>query len=217
MPEEPRAALDRNPAHQVVLRLEHVLRARTPVEASVGVEGARRAAVALILRADDAGALALLMIQRAAYAGDPWSGHIALPGGREETGDASLAATAIRETREETAIDLARDGRIIGRLDDVQPRTAVLPRIIITPFVAVLAASAPPPLSLSPEVADAFWVPVAALCDPRTATEVTLDLPGGPRRVRCFQHGGHTIWGLTERILDQFLELLQTGSPRSRG
>lgn len=211
MPDEPRAATDRIPAHQMVLRLEHVLRARTPVEETPVVEGARRAAVALILRASDADALELLLIQRAAYAGDPWSGHIALPGGREEPGDPSLVDTAIRETREETAIDLAHEGRLIGRLDDVQPRTVVLPRIIITPFVAVLAASAPPPLSLSPEVADAFWVPVATLCDPRTATEVTLDLPGGPRRVRCFLHGGHTIWGLTERILNQFLELLRLG------
>ncbi len=216
MPEDPRAALDRTSAYQIVLRLEHALRARTPLEALPAMEGARRAAVALILRADNAGTLELLLIQRAAYAGDPWSGHVALPGGREEPGDASLADTAVRETREETAIDLARDGRIIGRLDDVQPRTVVLPRIIITPFVAVLATSAAPPLVLSPEVAEAFWVPVATLCDPRTATEVTLDLPGGPRRVQCFQHGGHTIWGLTERILSQFVELVQSGFPLSR-
>jgi 8-oxo-dGTP pyrophosphatase MutT (NUDIX family) len=217
MGEEPRAALDRVLAHQVVRRLECALTARTPVRAPLGEETVRRAAVALILRAGDADALELLLIRRAAYAGDPWSGPIALPGGREEPGDASLAATAMRETCEETAIDLARDGRIIGQLDDVQPRTAVLPRIIITPFVAVLGAPARPSLTLSPEVADAFWVPLAVLRAPHAATEVVLDLAGGPRRVRCFQYGGHIIWGLTERILRQFLELVASSDDGGNG
>jgi 8-oxo-dGTP pyrophosphatase MutT (NUDIX family) len=209
MPDESRAALDRALAHPLVSRIERALSVRQPVRSSMGDEGARRAAVALVLRPDDAGALDLLMIRRATYAGDPWSGHIALPGGRQEPGDTSLEVTAIRETREETAIDLARGGRVVGQLDDVQPGTVVLPRIVITPFVAVLGAPTPPLLLLSPEVADAFWVPVAALRDPATAREVVLDLTGGPRRVRSYQYGGHTIWGLTERILSQFLELVR--------
>ncbi|HWG54290.1 MAG TPA: CoA pyrophosphatase [Gemmatimonadaceae bacterium] len=189
----------------LIARLSRSLHVRKPREVVLG-DGYRRAAVALVLTRCDKGAPALLMIKRAAFETDPWSGHIALPGGRQEARDASLQATAIRETREETAIDLARDGRIIGRLDDLQPMTTVLPRIIIAPFVAILRATLP--VSLSEEVADAFWVPVADLLDPAASREIVLDLTGGPRRVPSIQHGGHVIWGLTERILRQFLSLL---------
>jgi 8-oxo-dGTP pyrophosphatase MutT (NUDIX family) len=74
----------------------------------------RRAAVALLVRLDETRVPAvpqLLMIKRATFEGDPWSGHIALPGGRREPADATLERTVVRETWEETAIDLERDGR----------------------------------------------------------------------------------------------------------
>ncbi len=77
---------------------------------------------------------------------------------------------------------------------------------MITPYVAVVSAdvSAQP----GPEVAEAFWVPVAALQDPQASREIVLELTGGPRRVSSFQHGSYTIWGLTERILRDFFEHL---------
>ena len=193
-------------AQPVVARLARSLGDRVPVEIA-DEEGMRRAAVALILHLGEANEPELLMIKRAVYDGDPWSGHIALPGGRREPGDLSLEETAIRETREETAIDLARDGRVIGRLDDVLPLSAPLPSIAIAPFVSVHGALSE--LRLSCEVAEAFWVPISALRDPRASREVVLDLTGGPRRTPSFQHRGHIIWGLTERILRQFLDLLE--------
>ncbi|MDQ3697717.1 MAG: CoA pyrophosphatase [Gemmatimonadota bacterium] len=177
---------------------------------------ARRAAVALILRLLDAGELELLMIERAVYAGDPWSGQVAFPGGRQEPDDASLEETAMRETREETAIDLATRGVILGRLDELEPRmpvhsnlfpsSSLPPTIVITPFVAV--ADDDVAIVTSPEVAQAFWVSVAALRDPAAAREVELVVRGVPRRVAGYQYGGHVIWGLTERILRQFLVML---------
>ncbi|MDQ6887438.1 MAG: CoA pyrophosphatase [Gemmatimonadota bacterium] len=169
-------------------------------------EPARRAAVALILRDTQRGDLELLLIKRALYEGDPWSGHIALPGGRSEPGDASLEQTAIRETREEIGIDLATTGRMLGALDDLQPRTPVLPPIVITPFVASVVGH--PALSLSSEVAEAFWVPVVLLQDPAVSREVWIRLSGGDRQVPSFQLSEHIVWGLTERILRQFLELV---------
>jgi 8-oxo-dGTP pyrophosphatase MutT (NUDIX family) len=191
--------------HPQLQHLARVLRERRPVQVELE-EPLRRAAVALILRGRGQGALELLMIKRAAFEGDPWSGHIALPGGRQESGDASLEGTAIRETWEETGINLARDGCVIGQLDDLQPRTPRLPRLAITPFVAVLGRDVP--IVLSSEVAEAFWVPLSALQDPNASREIVLELTGGPRTVPCFQHEGYTIWGLTERILRQFLALL---------
>ena len=198
----PPAALGPVLAHPQVRRLARSLGER-PGKRLALPEPPRRAAVALILRLGDAVALELLLIKRAVFAGDPWSGHVALPGGRREPGDPTLEATAVRETREETAIDLRARGRILGSLDELEPRTPVLPPIAITPFVAV--AERHVEVVLSPEVALAFWVPVAALQDPRAWREVELQLTGGARRVPSFGYGEHTIWGLTERILRDFL------------
>jgi 8-oxo-dGTP pyrophosphatase MutT (NUDIX family) len=191
--------------HPLLHRLTRALRERRPAQLQLE-EALRRAAVALILRANREGVLELLMIKRAAFEGDPWSGHVALPGGRQEPGDASLESTAIRETWEETGIDLARDGCVIGQLDDLEPRTPRLPPLVITPFVAVLGHDVP--IVLSPEVDEAFWVPLSALQDPNASREIVLELTGGPRTVPSFQHEGYTIWGLTERILRQFIALL---------
>src|ERR687886_382936 len=140
-------------SHPVIQRIARALRERRPVQLELE-EPLRRAAVALILRAGEQGVIELLMIKRAAFEGDPWSGHIALPGGRQEPGDASLQDTAIRETWEETGIDLARDGCVIGQLDDLQPRTPRLPPLVITPFVGVLGRDVP--IVPNPEVAEAF-------------------------------------------------------------
>ncbi len=193
-------------ASLLVSRLAERLRRRTPKGIDLGTDG-RRAAVALVLRARKLEEVELLMIKRATYAGDPWSGHFALPGGRQEPGE-TIEQTAVRETLEETALDLSHSGAILGRLDDVEPRTVALPRLVITPFVGVAAGDGS--LTLSDEVAEAFWIPVDALRAPDATREVVLELTGGPRRVPAFQHPGGTIWGLTERILRQFLALTST-------
>jgi 8-oxo-dGTP pyrophosphatase MutT (NUDIX family) len=185
-------------------RIALALRAHEPQRVALA-PGERRAAVALILREAPARELEMLLIKRATWEGDPWSGHVALPGGRQEHGDDSLAATAIRETREETGIDLGAHGRLMGELDELHPRTPVLPPIIISPFVFALGGEAH--VVTSPEVAEAFWVPVEALRAPGVAREIELQLATGARRVQSLHHGEHVIWGLTERILRQFLSL----------
>jgi 8-oxo-dGTP pyrophosphatase MutT (NUDIX family) len=196
--------IERVLGHPMVQRVTRALAQRVPHSLEPDA-AARRAAVALILRLGDEGLLQLLMIRRAVYEGDPWSGHIALPGGREEPFDRSLEETAVRETREETSLDIARDGELFGRLDDLGPHSAPLPPIAITPFL--VAYGAPGIVKLSDEVAEAFWVPVDALRDPRASREIVLELTGGPRRVSSFEHEGRIIWGLTERILRQFIAL----------
>ena len=124
-----------------------------------------------------------------------------------EPGDHDLERTAIRETWEETGVDLARDGRILGALDDLSPRSQVLPSIIIRPFVAVVK----PEIEIvqSSEVAEAFWVPVSALRE-RAAWGMGLVhvRDHGELEVAVFRHGPYTVWGLTERVLRQFLDYL---------
>jgi 8-oxo-dGTP pyrophosphatase MutT (NUDIX family) len=163
-----------------------------------------RAAVALILRSAGAG-LEILLIKRAEREGDPWSGHVALPGGREEPTDRSLEETAIRETREETGLDLVGSGEILGPLDDLAPRS--LPRaILVRPFVALLREDSV--LELSDEVAAAFWVPLSDLTAPGAISESTVYVGGAERRVTSFLHGDYVVWGMTERILKQLLSVL---------
>lgn len=175
---------------------------------TIELEGAMRyAAIALVLRPTDEGDSDLLMIKRAEVERDPWSGHVACPGGRMEPTDRDLEQTAIRETWEETGIDLSRDGRILGTLDDITPRTPTLPPIVIRPFVAVVR----PDVTIveSPEVAEAFWVPMAAIRETASWGKALVPIRGvGEREVEVFRHGAYTIWGLTHRALAQFVDVL---------
>jgi len=192
-------------AQPIMARIRSALGSLTPVEAEEE-EGVRRAAVALIFRLGENDMLELLFIKRAEYEGDPWSGQIAFPGGRAEARDASLEATAIRETREETGIDLSREGMMVGRLDDLRPRTVRLPAIMVRPFVALLDRSEP--LVLSSEVALSFWLPFAALTRAEAWHDDIVSARGIQINARVFRHQEHVIWGMTERILAQLLALL---------
>jgi 8-oxo-dGTP pyrophosphatase MutT (NUDIX family) len=192
-------------AHPEIVKLRAALESHRAVGAD-REEGIRRAAVALIIRAGEGGAPEMLFIKRAEYPADPWSGQVAFPGGREESGDPTLADTAIRETREETGIDLVRDGTVIGTLDDLRPQTVRLPAVIVRPYVVVLHKFEP--LLLSDEVALAFWIPLAAFNDAPSWRDTKVLARGVQLNARAFHHQGQVIWGMTERILAQLLELL---------
>jgi 8-oxo-dGTP pyrophosphatase MutT (NUDIX family) len=200
-----RDELDAFLAQPDVARLTRAL-AERPGVAAVPDPGARLAAVALILRAGEAGEPELLFIRRAEHPGDPWSGHVAFPGGRKDPSDETLEATAMRETLEETGVDLARDGLLLGRLDDLQPRTPTLPPVVVRPFVAAILPRVT--LTLNDECADAFWVPLAWLRDPASRLESVVRVRGADMRVPSYRRGEHVIWGMTERILQQFLGYL---------
>lgn len=160
------------------------------------------AAVAIVLApAPDA----ILLIRRAERTGDPWSGHIALPGGRRETEDADLLTTAIRETQEEVGIRLGPDD-LIGSLDDVVPRTPVLPPIAVRPYV--LGLSARPTLTLNAEVASAQWVAIDHFLRADTHHPVRLEIGGQSRQVQAYQLEDGIVWGMTERILTNLISIL---------
>ena len=197
------AELDRLAAHPMVQRLVRSLAERPGREIPLP-SGARAAAVLLALRMSADGEPELLMIKRADAEGDPWSGHIACPGGRAEPGDADLSATAIRETREETGVDVTRDGRVIGHLDDLSPLSQHLPTLVIRPYVALVRRDVK--ILASAEVAAAFWVPLVDLRTPAAWGTDMVHVRGADRRVSVFRHGAYTVWGLTERVLRQFLE-----------
>jgi 8-oxo-dGTP pyrophosphatase MutT (NUDIX family) len=171
---------------------------------------ARPAAVALVLLEGPQG-LEILLIRRAERADDAWSGQIALPGGRYDAGDPDLEATAVRETREETGVDLSGAERL-GVLDDLYPRTSTLPPVVVRPFVFALARRAA--LVPSDEVQRAFWLPLGRLSDPGVRREVTLPLRGGARTFPAYLVDDELIWGMTERIVTPFMDLVDGLEPR---
>jgi 8-oxo-dGTP pyrophosphatase MutT (NUDIX family) len=175
----------------------------------------RRAAVAVCLR-EPRGAPELLLIERAERDGDPWSGHMAFPGGRVEPGDRSSRRAAERETFEEVGMSLV-GAEALGRLDDMRGHDAAgHPALVISAFVYHVPAA--PPLVLSDEVEQAFWFPLAGLLDPRRH----VDYRFGPAREYCFpgivvgDPDRHVVWGLTYRFLEVLLAALGRPLPERR-
>lgn len=170
-------------------------------------------AVSVTIRAN--AGIDLLLIKRARSERDPWSGHMALPGGRRDPVDGSLLDTAVRETREETGLDLAAHGVHLGRLDDVTPGSVRLPKLTIAPFVFGVPAGAHARVA-SHEIEAVHWVSLDELRHPSTHGEVEIPLPGGGRSFPCFRVVDEIVWGLTYRILSQFLKLYPDEALRGR-
>jgi len=194
------------PSHDAaVARIQRAMEGRVPALAERD-EPFKEAAVALVLRVAEGGDdLELLLIRRAQREGDPWSGQIGLPGGRVELVDASLEETAVRETIEELGLDVRRHGVVLGALDELRPRTPVLPSIIVRPYVCVVRDV--PALVPSDEVAAYRWVRVGALFHPTARVNTTVRVRDFSMRVDAFQLGDYTVWGMTERILSTFAEI----------
>jgi 8-oxo-dGTP pyrophosphatase MutT (NUDIX family) len=171
-------------------------------------DGRVQAAVAVVLRKrpDD---LDLLLIKRAHHPRDPWSGHMALPGGRRDASDASLLHTALRETREETGVTLPgpESPAVLGRLDAVAPRSVRLPDVSITPFVFAVDEGTHA-RAASPEVERVHWVSLEVLRDPASADTVEIEVPDGARAFPCLRVGDDVVWGLTYQILTDFFARL---------
>lgn len=163
----------------------------------------RRAAVTLLLTPEPEipEQIEALFALRAEVEGDPWSGHVALPGGREDPGDADLVDTARREMREETAVDLPRSA-FVGRLDDLHPRATHLPSIVVSPFVAWLAER--PVVNENYELAGHVWIPLADLTAPDRRSSFVRQTPE-PREFETIEYAGARVWGLTLAIVDDFL------------
>lgn len=172
--------------------------ARPPAQVAASPVLKWAAVAVIVVPAPDA----LLLLRRADRPGDPWSGQMAMPGGRRN-GDEDLLFTAIRETSEEVGAEIPPES-LLGCLDDVAPRTPVLPPIAVRPFVFRLQHR--PPLVLGDEVAEVHWVPLGVLRAPDTWGDVTVEVMGSRRRVAAYQLGVGTVWGMTERIVSDLLK-----------
>lgn len=165
----------------------------------------RRAAVVLVVRPAEGGDTdrpEALFVRRAEVDGDPWSGHTALPGGHRAAPEEDLVATALRELREETGLHVPRRD-VLGRLDDLHPRSRRLPSVAVTPFVAWHAGDAS--IRTNREVTGHLWIPLDALAAPEHRSVLTFRRGGALRAFPTIEYGGHTIWGLTYLVVARFL------------
>ena len=177
-----------------------------------GPEDGPQAAVSLILR--NGRELEVLLIRRAESEGDPWSGQMALPGGRWDPEDENLLATAIRETREETGVQLDQEGIVLGKLDSLTPNSTRLPPIFIFPFVFGVEAGTPAVVA-SPEVDEVLWIPLSHFSNPDASG--TVEIRHGDEDARifpCLRVDDRVVWGLTYRILTGFLKRLEDHIPQ---
>ncbi len=180
-----------------------------PASFSAG-EGTRQAGVAVILRPTPGGAASdtdILFIRRAEKAGDPWSGHMAFPGGHREAEDADLKSAAMRETLEEIGLDLA-PADYLGALDQqrAMPRGRPL-NMLIAPHVFALAGD--PRFHPNHEVAEVVWTGLGALVSGMRHDWETRPMAGQPVVFNGYRlEGGHFVWGLTYRMLKSFFAVL---------
>lgn len=174
-----------------------------------------RAAVAIVLlqpEGTEAGGAPpeVLFIERALREGDPWSGHMAFPGGRAEPRDSDIAATAARETAEEVGLELRAP---IGRLDDFSGSRAARPQpLVVSPFVYTIRER--PELVTNYEVNSTVWVPITALLDPRHAHDYRYQRSEFGGSFPSIRYDGYTIWGMTYRILGSFFDLFGRSIPQ---
>jgi len=165
-----------------------------------------RASVAMILH-QTAHDVEILFIQRAAHDLDPWSGHIAFPGGKLEEGELECQA-ACRETYEEIGVDLEQS-RYLGRLSDIVG--ANLPVRVSCCLFGVDQMNFRP--VLNEEVRDLFWVTLSDLRDPGRHLQGSVAFDERRFEVPAITlpvDNKPLLWGITYRLVMQFLYLLES-------
>lgn len=166
------------------------------------------AVVAVLLLEDDPSALSILIIRRVERADDPWSGQMALPGGRVEKTDSSTKYAVEREVREEVGINLESAGEALGLLSLGHPmrRTGTW----VQPWVYGLKQK--PRVDIGPEVQEALWVPLSNLRPNSTTAQVRIGEE--LRDVPAFAIEGRIIWGFTHRVLSELIGISEIGVQR---
>lgn len=161
------------------------------------------ASVLMILKHDNLG-FSLLFIKRPESERDPFSGHMAFPGGRMESVDKNKLDTAVRETKEEVGIDIIKSGEVLGALDDVNPNNPRARKYVVTPYLSILNEE----VKIIPDVREVertVWVPMRHLVDDRNKEIRIRERDGKEVQDYAYNYEQYLIWGMTGRILHQFL------------
>jgi len=156
------------------------------------------AAVALLLKPRDQD-LKVLIVKRVENPVDPWSGQMALPGGKRDAKDQNLKQTVVRETLEETNINLLDRCRFLGLMETL--RSTRRPEMKILPFVVLLEYE--PSIKLNEELEGFVWISLEELVQHKDTVKFSFgEFP-------AYVVGNSVIWGLTYRILEKFVHTLK--------
>jgi 8-oxo-dGTP pyrophosphatase MutT (NUDIX family) len=159
------------------------------------------AAVAVILTLED-GDFSVLFVKRVENLADPWSGQIGLPGGKREPEDRNLQQNVVRETLEETGIDLL-NSRFLGILPAL--RSTPRPELMVLPFVIFLEHE--PIITLNRKELESFiWIPLQQIRKSKKRVKI------GSQEVPAYVVGRTVIWGLTYKILESFIQIINSRS-----
>lgn len=180
----------------MIFSIERLSEALRPLSDEQGAN----AAVAVLLKLER-GRLCVLFVKRVEEAKDPWSGHVAFPGGKRDAEDKDLKETVIRETREETNINLLDGCSFLGVMSTYQSKPR--PDIKVLPFVFLIGDE--PLVRLNKkELSEYFWVAFEELVRCRTTARFSFG------ESPAFAVGGRIIWGLTYRIVENLIQYFDT-------
>ena len=155
------------------------------------------AAVALLLKSVDH-VLQVLFVKRVENSADPWSGQMALPGGKRDVKDQNLKQTVVRETLEETNIKLFDRCRFLGVVEPL--RSTQRPEMKVLPFVILLEHE--PIIKLNEELEGFIWISLEDILQHKDTVKFSFgEFP-------AYIVGNTIIWGLTYRILEKFIHIL---------
>jgi len=134
------------------------------------------------------------------------AGEISFPGGRKDSSDADLAATALREAHEEIGLERGW-AEVLGQMPIYTTGT----RFFVTPVVALVQPDYRLQLNAF-EVADAFEVPLDFLMNPAPHRRHAIEFAGARREWFSMPYLDGTqerfIWGATAAILRNFYRFL---------
>jgi len=192
-PEALRARFAHPPRWEPEVLLEKKFMNREPAHASV--------LLAIMLREQPT----VLLTERTAHL-STHSGQVAFPGGRADPGDATPAATALREAQEEIGLD-RKFVEVLGTLPIYTTGSA----FIVTPVVALVQAEHV--VTANPhEVADVFEVPLNFLMDPANHHRHAVEWAGARREWLSMPYVDakteRFIWGATAGMLRNFYRFL---------
>ena len=170
-------------------------------DAVISVQGPDLAGVAVILGPWKEPKI--LLMKRAERKGDPWSGQVALPGGRVQSNDKSMKNTAVRETREEMGIDLDKNSTFLGYMGLFRARTKGM-RVV----PSVFRTNKKLRISTNAEIASYRWVPLVAFLSEEARSLHSIDRQDTKLTFPAYIFDGYLIWGLTERIISNLVELI---------
>jgi 8-oxo-dGTP pyrophosphatase MutT (NUDIX family) len=157
------------------------------------------AAVVVLLREKEQN-FQVLLVKRAEKSDDPWSGQTALPGGKRNREDHNLMETVVRETFEETSINLLDSCCFLGAMEPL--KSTRRPEMKILPFIVLLEQEQT--IKLNEELTEYLWVALKEL-DKHKGT-AKFDFGEYP----AYFIEKHVIWGLTYLILDRLFSILKS-------